>query len=467
MAEKFMTRRERREAERRQADAAYDAQQAAETEAEEASAAAEAAEAPEAPAGAEPHVPEAVTAEPEAVTSAPEAPVAPPRPTVEPDLAAASQPEPQAAASDAVPEAAPDAESDLPPRPATDPAPAPAAAPLTEPPSFSSRGERKRFLRDHDLPPDIPTASIPIVLAQRASGTAQTEWAETPDAAEAAAPAQAAERPHDEPTAVAEPTVEDEPTAAPELDAEPGPADEQSAADAPAPEAAPALIDTPAPAPAVAPDLSTDTDDATASPSPTASLFPTASPAVGSGPQFDLASRRVDSHTTGPDFETSSTAVITPSALGDFDQPIKRRSPVVKPPTGSNIRVVTGALPIVTQQDLDANPPTTPMSAIDADALAADDRGTGTFRTSESPVFRASRPVSDPWAQLGDSAAEEEEDSDELEEPPARPMSARSVTNEDGTVLVAERNSMVPFIVLGATGFAALVLVIVAITLLF
>lgn len=449
MAEKFMTRRERREAERRQAAAAYDAQQAAKAEEAEAPA----PDVPEpvalvpdtpavdAPATAAPdtatldtETPEPEVQEPEIRQSdaqesssqesvaqepepqAPVIPAAPPRPTVEPDRVAASRPEP------VLPDAAPAADlapaSD--PAPAADPAPASDAAPVTEPPRFSSRSERKRFLREHDLPSDIATASIPIVLAQRASGTASAEADELAEAPRPAAAADAAE-----------------------------------------------TAEAAAPTDAVAPTEAADSTEAAGpASSPTASLFPTATPGASTAPQYDLASRRVDAHTTGPDFETSSTAVITPSALGDFDQPLKRRSPVVKPPTGSNIRVVTGALPIVTQQDLEANPPTTPMSAIDADALAADDRGTGTFRTSESPVFRASRPVSDPWAQLGDSA-EEEEDSDELEEPPARPMSARSVTNEDGTVLVAERNSMVPFIVLGATGFAALVLVIVAITLLF
>lgn len=138
---------------------------------------------------------------------------------------------------------------------------------------------------------------------------------------------------------------------------------------------------------------------------------------------------------------------------------------MVKPPTGSNIRVVTGALPIVTPEDLEENPPTTPLSAIDEDSV-----GTGTFSTAsrtateESPAPTAAR--TDVWHGAGAASADEEEDSDELEEPPVEPMSARSVTNEDGEILVAERNSMVPYIVLGAAGFVALALVVVALFLL-
>ena len=138
---------------------------------------------------------------------------------------------------------------------------------------------------------------------------------------------------------------------------------------------------------------------------------------------------------------------------------------MVKPPTGSNIRVVTGALPIVTPEDLEENPPTTPLAAIDDESL-----GTGTFstasRTSSGQTTVATAVRSDVWHGAGAAGADEEEDSDELEEPPVEPMSARSVTNEDGEILVAERNSMVPYIVLGAAGFVALALVVIALFLL-
>ena len=138
---------------------------------------------------------------------------------------------------------------------------------------------------------------------------------------------------------------------------------------------------------------------------------------------------------------------------------------MVKPPTGSNIRVVTGALPIITPEDLDDNPPTTPLATIDEASL-----GTGTFsaasRTSAGQTTVATAARNDVWRGAGAADADEEEDSDELEEPPAKPMSARSVTNEDGEILVAERNSMVPYIVLGAAGFVALALVVIALFLL-
>lgn len=459
MAEKFMTRRERREAERRQADAAYDAQQAPEAE----------AAAPAKPAApAQPAPP--------AQPAAPEKPAAPARSAQD----APAQPAPAAPPAPTAPPTAPPAP--------TDP---PAAAELTEPPHFATRGERKRFLRENDLPADIPTASIPIVLAQRAAGI-ETDSADTADSADAAPAAEApASTPDAAPTA-----SQHAPSGDAEGDSDSTQATSPSSTESATPETTepstqtspqasgrsgslfgsddPVTVTTaPSAEPAAEPSgglgsLFDDTSAQSPTGSPTASTATGRTGAVttGSGaPQFDLASRRVGSHATGPDFETSSTAVITPSALGDHDAPLKRRSPVVKPPTGSNIRVVTGALPIVQESDLEANPPTTPMSAIDESAATGGSRGTDTFRTSESPVFRTSRPAADPWSRLGQE--DEEEDSDELEEPPARPMSARSVTNEDGSVLVAERNSMVPYIVLGVTGFAALILVIVAITLLF
>lgn len=409
-----MTRRERREAERRRAESEFDAQQAAQ------SGAAEGADAAEASPAAAPTP---------AATSAPPVLPVPPRPATVPGAPAAAEA---------------------------------AAAPLPEVPQFTSRSQRKRFLREHDLPPDIATASIPIVLAERAAGS---DGDADTDADPAAAAAETDSR-------AAGTGATDGATAA----------DDSAAAEDSAPVDAPEADDTGATQslfrqsgvaePVAEPDTTATASPgslfgaapAQSAPADTAALADTAGTAPRT-PAFDLASRRVDSQPSGPDFETSSTAVITPSALGDHDAPLRRRSPVIKPPTGSNIRVVTGALPIVTEADLDANPPTTPMAAIDQEAFGADDRGTVTFRTSESPVFSSATPASDPWTRA--LADDEEEDSDELEEPPARPMSARSVTNEDGTVLVAERNSMVPYIVLGATGFVALVLVIVALTLLF
>ncbi|WP_026077268.1 hypothetical protein [Brevibacterium senegalense] len=473
MAEKFMTRRERREAERRQADAAYDAQQAAEAEPSEDQ------QAPVAEAAAPPAAPPRPTSAPTAPEAATPAEPAPAEPAPAEPAAAPASTAPPGADAPPTPSA--------PPEPASPPAP---AAELTEPPHFATRGERKRFLRENDLPADIPTASIPIVLAQRAAGI-ETDSADAADAADTvgssgrestdaahstdtahstgasdstdsvSAPASAASTESEAPAAsVTTSTAAQQTGHSGSLF---GSDDPVTVTTAPSDEPATgpsgglgSLFDTPAQP------SSTSTTGST----PTTGGTPrTGAVSTGAGaPQFDLAGRRVGSHATGPDFETSSTAVITPSALGDHDAPLKRRSPVVKPPTGSNIRVVTGALPIVTESDLEANPPTTPMSAID-ESVASGSRGTDTFRTSESPVFRTSRPAADPWSRLGQE--DEEEDSDELEEPPARPMSARSVTNEDGSVLVAERNSMVPYIVLGVTGFAALILVIVAITLLF
>ena len=49
----------------------------------------------------------------------------------------------------------------------------------------------------------------------------------------------------------------------------------------------------------------------------------------------------------------------------------------------------------------------------------------------------------------------------------AQPMSARSVTHQDGEILVGERSSVLPYIVLGVGGLCAIVLVVVALIMLF
>lgn len=515
-----MTRRERREAERLAADAAYDAQHASGSDDGENTGGAALAGAPNhtgslfpSSSGSSP-----VPPRPDAAASAQPAPE---QPAPEQSAPAQSAPGPSTEAGSDQSSLLPpvtDAGSGIPPVPSAPPsAPSAPSSPTAGQPSspaaeqdvplFTSRSERKRFLREHGLPADISTAAIPVVLAQRdADGgeirtgpdEAPTNDAPAGDAltedASAGAPS-GDEAVGDEAadwtgtSATDEPAgqVESGPSAVPDVSgwdalSEPSSggsgfqqvfstSESTGAVHAASPVTTGATDGAWGQDPVATPDIGGGTHDQAATHDQTAAhdqggAHDQAEAADGS-PSYDLASRRVDAYPTGPDFETSSTAVITPSALGDFDAPLRRRSPVVKPPTGANIRVVTGALPIVTPEDLAENPPTTPLSAIDDSALSSGALGTGTFSTGPHAAGPSTSPApaTDPWTHAG-LADEEEEDSDELDEPPAKPMSARSVTHEDGTILVAERNSMVPYIVLGAAGFVALALVVIALLLL-
>ncbi|GAA2088976.1 MULTISPECIES: hypothetical protein [Brevibacterium] len=539
MAEKFMTRRERREAEQR-------AKQAA-----------EAAEAPAAQSA--PSVP-----------AAPPQPSTPPQPVVAPQPSAAPQQEPVAPAQPAASVTPAHSESAPSPRirsqrsapPVTvsgeaapaaprTPAPAPAGAPATpapkasaseppapaapapspedfELPTFATRGERKRFLREHGLPVDIPTASIPVVLAERAAQRTQpVEEPQDGTSEEAAAPAPAADRPdvsESQPEAVEQPAQPEaaaqhgsaeqpEPVAQPEAPAQPeqpaSPAPVSSPPVSPAPwaaaepsveEAAPEQDEAPAedaarpedtgpgeaavsPAPegpADEPSAGAPAEEAVEAPRVSrSSLFDVQSAfAHHDKPLADLAQRRIDSSPSGPDFATSSTAVITPAGRGDQNPPARRRTPVIQPPTSGNIRVVTGALPITPDPaDGPADPPTTPIDAIDLPAEeqavgpdgGAPAAGGASGAASTSAGQRRLSAGAEQWRGLGiDGLPDESDDVEgaELASPPVGPMSARSVTHEDGEILVGERGSMVPYIALGAAGVVALALVVIALFLL-
>ncbi|GAA2003005.1 hypothetical protein [Brevibacterium samyangense] len=94
-----------------------------------------------------------------------------------------------------------------------------------------------------------------------------------------------------------------------------------------------------------------------------------------------------------------------------------RRAPVVMPPTTGGIHVVTGQTP-----------------AVDGSAS---------------------------------SGAADDGDGDEVAHPPAPPVPARDVTQQDGDILVGEVPSKVPFLILAAFAAVALVLIVVALFLIF
>ncbi len=516
-----MTRRERREAEKlakEAADAPQDANGAGEAESLPAAQEQETQAAP-----AEPQAPAWAPPQPVQPPVAPrQAPVAPQQ-VLPPPPAHPPQAEPASAAEhSAPPAAAPDEEA------STAESSAEAVDPADfEVPSFATRGERKRFLREHDLPSDIPTASIPLVLAERAgqkdSAGAAADAAEPasghdtagqdsagqdsagPDTAgpdtgaslpEVAAPEAPITVPDGGPSASGEAPAQSSATGEDAVDtAQAEPAEdttepaEAATAWGPGP-AAPADGGN-ADGPAGDASVNAETERVSAQPEADgrmeaeqpAQAEPGAGAASGRSSLFgvqsafsqherplaDLAQRRIDSSQSGPDFATSSTAVISPADMQDSELPMRRRSPVVQPPTGGNIRVVTGALPITPDPaDGLADPPTTPIDAIE---IADEPTGSGTVQQGPARAEGRQRlsAGAEQWRGMGiDGLPDDADDAEdaELSSPPVGPMSARSVTHEDGEILVGERGSMVPYIALGAAGVLALALVVIALFLL-
>ena len=88
-----------------------------------------------------------------------------------------------------------------------------------------------------------------------------------------------------------------------------------------------------------------------------------------------------------------------------------------------------------------AHPPTQPISSVDADEDGE----------SDGLVWDL------PNAEVGE----------EIENPPASPLSARNVTGQDGDILIGERPSKVPYVLLGVSAAIALVLVVIALLLIF
>ncbi len=177
---------------------------------------------------------------------------------------------------------------------------------------------------------------------------------------------------------------------------------------------------------------------------------------------------------------------------------------MVPPPNTAGIRVVTGASSLArTQAAMDAA-----RLADEAEqsgqrghagtgAAAAEQRETGTSggaaaaRADSQPAgefagdddqrlrMSAAHPPTQPIdsvsldADSDDDAALTEEvwelpgSGEDSAEPPAPPLSARDVTEQDGEILVGDRPSALPYILLGVAGALALALVIIGLVMLF
>lgn len=359
-------------------------------------------------------------------------------------------------------------------------------------PHFATRAERKRYLREHGLVPSPADAedgrptdeqdAAPDhddALSRPAPEPApQQVSAPTPPAARTAGP-QTAGRDDADPQAPASPAPAPTTTGSRGPDTAPGPQESAAPADAPGP------------------------------------AHPDA-PAEGTtGPDF-TARRQAAGH---PQISTAPASAADPAGL-DFgdpeDTPLSgpaaaraRRAPVVQPPTSQSIRVVTGATSLArTQAAMDAarraeveeqsrtGRPDAGRGAGAASGAAAKTEAaqTGAVAPADDEAI-ASRPAAEHTSddeQVRRAAAHPptqpissvdiDEDGDfsdpvwnlphsevgeEIENPPASPLSARNVTDQDGDILIGERPSKVPYVLLGVSAAIALVLVVIALILIF
>lgn len=448
MSEQFMTRRERREAERRMAqklDAA-----GAEPAAGESPTSAGAADHSDAPVETAQQSP--VRTEAPAPSAPADAPFVP---------AATSQP------SERVPEM----------------------------PVFATRAERKRFLREHGLDPNTETTQIPTILAagEGASGDSQADvpagdesvFADAEPVDEVAADDRVDVAASDE--APADP-VETQAESADQTEAvddagsdetashEPA-SDTQDAADDATPadaagaegEAAGADADDADSGDEAAGDADTESaadDDFDEDSEATAAIAAVDVDDEDDEPvdpsRHDFMSRRLGSG--GFDFDTQSTAVVDPAGLGEHDAPLQRRGAV---PAGDADAEPTldGAEPIDSRTGEPASRAT--FSGDEDEAARSAKASSAVFSVFDGSAPADATAAADADEETARADAEDASSADEeIADPPAQPMSARSVTYQDGDILVGDGGSKAPVILLGAAGLVAVLLIVFALFLL-
>lgn len=471
MAEQYRTRRERREAERRAAEAARAAQESKEDHSADGS-----EDAPARPA-VKPQTPVtgqgALAAEPtQAPTAAPTAPAAAdPRPTekmapVTPAPAAPTAPQtpPPAAPSPARSEQTAQAGSATQPASAAAPKEDSAPAAAGDMPQFRSRAERRRYMREHGLEPRP-------VDADEAPRDSQAEG-EVP--APAAAP-KTEDKPQKPAAAPQKPAQSAGSRATTSAESKPAAADQQGASKG-APTAPAGPVVKPAEAQHQAPTSPAAPAASAAATAPASPAAPGAS-AADDAPKKDADAPKKDGADHTPQkaektAESDGRAEAEHKDSGDSGQtvdwvarrqaaskPRERRAPVVKPPKTQGITVVTGSGPAVDQQT-DANRP-----AQAGGASAAQKSSFADYRSAASGP--ATMPIESVTISPEESQLLHADEGDEVENPPAGPMKARDVTYGDGEILVGDRPSAIPYIVLGAGGLVAIVLIIIALIMLF
>lgn len=287
-----------------------------------------------------------------------------------------------------------------------------------EPPQFASRAERKAWMRKH--------GQAPAVSSEPASASPEQPGQQEPKSAE---PKPAQKKP-------AEKTPEKKPT-----------------------QTKPAAKKAPAQKPATKKPVDKAAEKKTAEQKPAAKkpvpAKPTTQPATTKTEAKKPADKKPE--TKQPESqqpEKKSEETTTPAKR-------ERKSPVVKPPNTEGIRVVSGAVPVVSPENKDQK---------DSSAPATTDPASKKHKSASSDDER-SRVASFATRPLESVDEDPEVTREEWPLPegvgPAQPMSARSVTHQDGEILVGERSSLLPYIVLGIGGVCAIVLVIVALIMLF
>lgn len=356
--------------------------------------------------------------------------------------------------------------------------PRPAQTPM---PEFATRAERRRYLREHGLVP--APADAPDETAGSASAAGPTAQ-DTPDAATADTEQAAAMTPR--------------PPAPPVEESSDG-EDSRRHPSVPARQATSSNL---------AGDLVDDTAHDrphTMSPGAYAAGQPgtPAAPASESGavPVEDIGTQRLSPEARPAAVAASPSAATQPAGsplpaepmsspsaqqtVGGIDLTARRqrRAPVVKPPQTEGIRIVTGATQLARTQaaidearrEDDAQTPAAshpvPGARIESSAAAEDYglrvRAAGPMTTPIDAI-----PQEDLDKEVEGDAVESWDapdagEGDELSSPPAPPMSARQITHEDGDILYDAEPSKLPFIVLGAAGVVALILIIFALILIF
>ncbi len=148
-------------------------------------------------------------------------------------------------------------------------------------------------------------------------------------------------------------------------------------------------------------------------------------------------------------------------------KPRERRAPVVKPNTqGITVVSAPSAAPGVAEAK-DGN------GSADHDVKPAVDSKAAPEKSQPAQDFRraASGPATMPIESVAISPEESQmlqaDEGEEVENPPAGPMKARDITYGDGEILVGDRPSALPYIVLGVGGLVAIVLIVIALIMLF
>ena len=315
-----------------------------------------------------------------------------------------------------------------------------------EPPQFASRAERKAWMRKHGQAPEV--ADEPDLTLRRQSKQEPTPAPKETEAEKAEVKKPEAQKPATKKLETKKPEAK-KPEAKKPVPAKPTtqPGVAQSAAKAPAEKK-----------PADKKPVEKPTDkkpvEKPAEQKKAAAKKTTSEKQDGNEPAAAKPAQAPQAKKTSAEEKSADSAdKKSPDKKSDDAQkaaPRSRKSPVVKPPNTEGIRVVSGAVPVVSAEGKG-------QGDTKQDSVSADDERSRAASCATRPLESVEE---DP-----EVTREEWPLNDEIGV--AQPMSARSVTNQDGEILVGERSSVLPYIVLGVGGLCAIVLVVVALIMLF